>query len=69
MNPLFHITLQKEHQKHRNANTVAPNAIPNQIIKKLKYGSVFRTKDFVPHKYNAMFKKWLVIQCIESCNV
>ena len=40
---------------------------PKPNLKNVKYRSVFRSKDFVPHsvkQLNAMFKKWLVIQCI-----
>ena len=43
--------LIKKHQKYRIFNTVTPNAAhlkPN--LKNVKYSSVFRTKDFVPHK-------------------
>ena len=43
--------LKKEHQKHVTFNTVTPNANPNQSKKNIKYSSVFRTKDFAPHKY------------------
>ena len=36
--------------ENRTFNTVTPNTTPNQI-KNVQYGSVLRTKDFVPHKY------------------